>query len=258
MSKEDYIPRGIGFIKMNSGLENPANVCFANSIIQALSACPNFVFYLIANKNNKHISEKYIEFNNKLLLILLLLNHLNQEKAQKIDEIVNELSESQINFAEQQDSHEFLKLIYDKLSQIEKSKLESKKSLLGFNGNNIFDNWKNPFSGKLMETMFCYTCKDKGVSKITEFCDFTFLINFVQEKTIDQLFTEFFLGENLEGVYCAICSLQQFKSSLSDVDLKKFVIELEDFSISEVRVIEELGFVNRKNYCSNTKKDWNQ
>lgn len=236
---------------MNSGLENPANVCFANSIIQALSACPLFIFYLLANKENPNLSERHLHFNNKLLFILLSLNHFKQPKMQKIDELVDELQSTGLNFAEQQDSHEFLKLLCEKLEDVEEIKVNCKNSLMGINHMFSFEEWTYPFKGKLMETLICFQCNNKGVSKISDFTDFTFLINFRETRTVDQLFTDFFKSENLEGVYCAFCSLQKFKKFLPIENLKTVENELALFSVSDLQTLETLGDFKRNYYRRN-------
>ena len=54
-------------IKLNPGLHNYGNTCFANSLIQALSSCTYLVEYLIYNKQNKNLPEELLVFNNLFL-----------------------------------------------------------------------------------------------------------------------------------------------------------------------------------------------
>lgn len=42
-NKDLYTPGGIELIKLNPGLQNFGNTCFANSMIQGLSSCTNFI-----------------------------------------------------------------------------------------------------------------------------------------------------------------------------------------------------------------------
>ena len=44
---DDFLPEGIEFFKMNPGLINFGNTCFANSILQGLSSCTYFIEYLL-------------------------------------------------------------------------------------------------------------------------------------------------------------------------------------------------------------------
>jgi uncharacterized UBP type Zn finger protein len=226
-------------------MENPANVCFANSIIQALSACPSFVFYLLNNRAAVQTASSELDFNNKLLAVLLALNQTSQVKTQRIDELVGDLESGQLDFSQQQDSHEFLKALCDKLETVEKLKLASLDSLAGFGKVSASTAAEFPFSGKMIETLECRTCGSPGVSQVVEFFDLTFHVNFTQPKTIEQLFEEFFAGEGREGVYCAKCSLQWFLQQLTPPQREAVEERLAGLSASDVQNFETLGSLIR-------------
>lgn len=245
-SRDEYAPSGLSFVKLNCGMENPGNVCFANSIIQALSACPSIVFYLFGNRAENQLKPADLAFNNKLLWVLLGLNQTSQAKAQKIDELVSDLQEGGLDFSQQQDSHEFLKALCDKLEAVEKLKTESRNSLMGLNRGPVTDEQQFPFSGKMMETLQCLTCHTSGVSSIHEFFDITFLVNFLETKTVDTLFQEFFAGEMREGVYCAKCSLDWFTKQLTDKEKSEIDSRLAALPPSDLQDFDTLGFLIRK------------
>lgn len=239
------MPQGLSFVKLNCGMENPANVCFANSIVQALSACPSLVFYLLSNRDELGLDEASLSFNNRLLTVLLMLNQTGQDKAHKIDDLVDELSGDGLDFSQQQDSHEFLKLLCDKFSKVELLKAQGDQSLATLSRLPTHPPQRLPFSGQLSETLVCLTCNTPGLSKLTEFLDFTFLINFTRSCTVEQLFAEYFKGELREGVNCARCSLTFFLSQLISEDQKSVETELSQLSKSDVQNFETVGSLTR-------------
>lgn len=85
--QEHYYPNGIEFIKINPGLHNFGNTCFANTIIQSLSSCIHFVDYLLYNKYNTQLPEELKIFNNLSLKLVLAISGNN--KSFNINEALN-------------------------------------------------------------------------------------------------------------------------------------------------------------------------
>ena len=88
-------------IKLNPGLQNFGNTCFANSMIQGLSSCTHLVRYLLKNKYSSQLPEELIVFNN--LFLHLILGIQGNNKTMVIDEALKNF----INYLHYEENFDF-------------------------------------------------------------------------------------------------------------------------------------------------------
>ena len=248
--KEDYMPNGIELIKLNPGLENYGNTCFANSLIQGLSSCTYFIEYLLQNKYDSIFPDDLKEFNNNILSLLLAINSNNSNYefiTEALQSFIKLMEDDNIDFVNQQDSHELLKIISDRFHKIEeyKSKIKSSLAFIDYAPKEFCF----PFKGKIISFLQCLSCQEKGNFKINEFFDISLNASQKQNRTsVIELFNDYFKGDLLEGVYCTNCSIKIFFNLLSDENKRNLKKYLDNFSISQKKDMDELGNLKRRNH----------
>lgn len=180
--------------KAVTGLQNLGNTCFMNSVIQCLAYLPMLVdyfqseFYNHLNFNSQHGSKGHLAVEFGALIERLTAHKHRYIEPKSFREAIVKYGNEQFRGNEQQDSHEFMMMLFDKLHHDLNRHAKVKLTQNGFappqgnkNDNDInippetlgYDFWKGHlelnnsiitelFEGIFMSTLTCTYCRGKS------------------------------------------------------------------------------------------------
>lgn len=176
--------------KAITGLQNLGNTCFMNSVIQCLAYIPSLVSYFCSDIYYNHINynSKYGSGGELAIELGALIEKLNAHRHRYVEpKSFRESVVKHIGFAgnEQQDSHEFMMMLFEKLHHdlnvLAKDKTRQNGIVSSDNDSNInipratlgYQFWKRHlelnksiisdlFEGIFMSTLTCTVCKGQS------------------------------------------------------------------------------------------------
>ena len=126
------------------GLPNSANTCYMNSLLQALSGCSHFMLYAVRLWNYLEVTDSsHDSYSVGILIHTLIELKLGSERAAECAEMLHEMmcqadeqSTSGVPFTslfEQQDSHDLMFFLLDKITKVTSQFARKHKSIQGLN-----------------------------------------------------------------------------------------------------------------------------
>lgn len=193
------------------------------------------------------------KFDSRIILmlneILTYLNRNNEETLYPI-EFINLLNQkSDFNFyQEQQDCHEFLKMLMGILDgKLKANAIDLTRSL---NPKNTIHQQKvsNPFNGYFAQILQCIQCSHKYHMKVECFNDISLSIEKKNITDIKTAFNHYFEPEFLEDVECLECSLKQLikKKEESLANLEKRILKAETKTQLANHLAQQITFLKGK------------
>lgn len=218
---------GDGRPSLPAGLQNPANGCFQNSVIQGLASLRSLPTFL--DRMNEWSMQEADTTGGLLVKIFQLLNEGNSSRTSY--RLPPKLSN--MNVWQQQDAQEYYTKLYDRVEEEAIESQHQKTSKLGLQrlvgnsspqnpsiqpfGRDREDCLSNPLEGLQAQRVSCMSCGFSEGLNITPFNCLTLQLEGYGIQRLDQLLTDWTKLDYIEDVECANCTLKAKQKLLKDV-----------------------------------------
>jgi len=169
------------------GLRNNGQICYFNSIIQALASLSSLWIFLDENKEKS-------DFISNLLNLVKKLNGVDQGDPNKLASILLDNFSDRLHMWQQQDAHEFLLLLFEKIEK------EASQSFA---------------QGWILHSLKCASCHVVKPLQNHEFSTLA-LANVAGCSSIDQMLRNYTNPVRVDGVECFSCTLNSAKIFAKD------------------------------------------
>lgn len=244
------------------GLKNYGNTCFINCILQALAGLPFFMNF-IRKLCEMRMEDSRLETQIPELL-LETLEYLNDHEQEtlypgRLIEAVRDKVDFKF-YQEQQDCHEFLKLLMDIIDSTLKEKTQDlSRSINPIK--TLTDEQEleltNPFNGYQAQVLVCDRCGQESNIKIECFNDLSLIIKESHITDMTSVFDHYFHPETVEDVECMGCSvvalIKKKKQVIDTVDCLdipteqkcKYILDVQE-QIEYLRKVQKMSLEHKE------------
>lgn len=182
--------------------------------MQCLASCPRLIEHLLRNHLGPALPPALGAAVLSLLGLLLALNRNSPVSASFLEDFLAQGLGGAMDLSQQQDAHEFLQIVSEKISAVAAFHAAQAQSLGAPAG---FSPPRLPFDSTALVSFECLNCGKAGNFYRKSLCELSLsLADFAQQRAValSALLERFLRGEKVVGSHCPQCTLDRFREGL--------------------------------------------